>query len=289
MLPKTIQLGQVGSIFYATLFDKQCALLMNESSTTGLSSTQEVAVLKALSEFVERKAYQDIKANHSKQDLCGTDGYAAFPVSILPRFLAVRRARENALSEAFERFVWSKWWDDQDVGADITKIDKILDDGCADLLSRIFALTKNHTILEIRPKVSNQLERQLIILLCKTVEGGYISGGAAGLKKHQDMTYFRALGELYCHALALNRYRQSKLNDVKSSYEKRLLYFALGGKGTELVDLRLAKSGNKVINLPNLIIDCEISHVLAEKWVVYRCLFENQSHFLGGSIERLCL
>ena len=81
---------------------------MHPSSCVGISECQYTASLKALTEYLERR----LVCGNLNDFPHSTDGVAGWdvPTPFVQR-LADFRAREHALSEACERYIWSHWWD----------------------------------------------------------------------------------------------------------------------------------------------------------------------------------
>ena len=251
-----------------------------EEAGAGLSTHSGTAIIKALVEYVERKAF--LEGNLDGNPACDSersDGFAGFPKILRTKSQANRCARDNAFLEATERYVWSYWWDNPEVGAEIRefKIQK----RHSVLIEEIQKNTPLDSIQTVVPKVDNGPRTTILIAGLKG--GGYISGGAAS--KGNSDSFERPLSEMLRHSIGLHRLQNK---DSKSFYEERLKYFGLG-LGDRLVKERLSmRSGNGIV-LPPLSIDQQISHSVSEHVAVHRCLFKGQPHFVGGRLERLCI
>lgn len=72
-MPKRIDLSKIGDRYWCVVSENQTDPLsvMNEDVSTGFSQVKEVAVLKALSERAERKAF--ILGSKRQTAACGTE------------------------------------------------------------------------------------------------------------------------------------------------------------------------------------------------------------------------
>lgn len=285
-LPVNMDASKVGDRYWFVCHDENQSQIISESSTTGFSDDPSIALLKSLSERAERSAFRSGFSN--KIESCMTersDGFAAYPTFYDS---AKTKARESALSEAIERYVWSTWWDNKNIAFKIESITAL----AADLkINPYVSLVKEQCHLEeifvIKPEVKNLHEQSVIILFGRSRFGSFISGGASGKNLDLKNTMLRSIDELYRHGLAINKIRTTNA-EPKTFYEKRLAYFGLG-HGNQLIRERLESKGAESIVLPNLAVDKEIAHEIQDLFIVYRCLFENQPPFIGGALERLCL
>jgi hypothetical protein len=245
----------------------------------GIDQDADIALLKALTEFCERRLSK-ISSDLATKLTERSDGFAAFPILELSKSSAELRARENALAEAVERFTWATWWDNSDTAFTVSQNDRNDD---IQILTKDFKLNSLRTI-----EVPTNSTLTLTIYLAETNLGGYITGGAAGTQSEKKETHARAFGELLRHLLALQKIKKNSYQQNLSFYEQRLWGFG-SGKWNTLVENRLKIKGLRNINLPALIVDKAIVHPYLDFIVVHRCLFENQPIFLGGALERLCI
>ncbi len=283
--PKHLQLCKVGPFFLASAFDLDNSEIIAESATCGFAKDRDIAVTKALVEWMERKVAR--LGYNSGALVCQTetsDGIAAYPS--IARESSVL-ARENALNEAIERFVWATWWDDTSISYRVTSVQDLTLDNR--IQKSILELAQQNGIIDLKVIVPshNDKAKQVIILFGFTKNGGVFSGGACGRHDKMGCIIERAFAELYRHTLAFNR-AQNKNLKVNSFYEQRLAYFG-SGAGLEKVQTRLSKNGTKIINLPSLKFDEEIKSPYSSFVYAHRCLFEDQPPFVSGEMERLCL
>jgi hypothetical protein len=284
-LPKSIELSQVGKVHMAAAFNKVDSQLISESVTVGMDSDPDLAVLKALVELIERKAFSAGKL--AGQEICATprsDGFAAFPCFGEG---AEEAARENAFCESIERYVWAKWWDEGNISHNVRDLGQVGSEPATELLAAIGKVIPLRQCLEVRPKFASQ-EYVVIIVVAYLNDMGVVSGGACVRAPNLKEGRFRAMCELVRHALAVRRSMKEGIQP-KTFYEKRMVYFGTSIEGERLVQSRLASLGNDVIRLPALKFDAQVSHPLSDLVMVHRCLFENQPPFIGGDLERLCL
>ena len=187
--------------------------------------------------------------------------------------------------KAAERFVWANWWDDSRTAFKKHPFRVNRSDALYPFFKSIAGTTPIKDIQLIQPAVVNSEDVIVLIFIAGLEGGGFISGGAAGT--NVSSVRFRAASELFRHSLAISRIKKDKVIP-ESFYEKRLSYFGLG-LGDKLVRRRLSCHGNRPIVLPKLRFDTPIKHSLDSLAAVHRCYFENQPHFIGGGLERLCI
>lgn len=284
-LPKQIDFSMVGDRYWCVTSDEiiHSKRIISEEVFTGMAFDKETALLKSLSERVERLAFiEGSRSNHLSCKTDASDGFAAIPQS-----LGFRKATESAWFEAVERYVWASWWDDLKVAH---KIETILPDSIqvanSSYLQSVFAQLSLKKLQVVTPCVLNMQSSEVLILLGSLENGGFISGGACGRLENHESTFYRGLDELFRHGMGYKKYLIDNL-DPKSFYEKRLLYFATG-EGSELVLNRLAEQGTESISLPGLAIDKSVPTGFSD-YYVHRCYFRGQPPFVGGALERLCL
>lgn len=286
-LPLKIELTEIGSTTIANSFDDARGYVISEHVSTGMSLDPSVAVLKSLVERIERNAY--INGFKQKLKSCTTersDGFAAYPVKAATN--SKIKARDNAYSEAVERFIWSTWWDDLSIGHQQTSLNSNNTSPASfGLIEELSKIVKIKNVTAVIPQLSNS-DQKTIISFAELEDGGFISGGASGTSDEHDITLYRGLCELVRHGIATHHFGDSQRPPM-SFYEKRLHFFAFDPRGRELLLKRLNSDGTKSITLPKLAIDEEVPHALSDLVYVHRCYFENQPPFVGGELERFCL
>jgi len=284
LMPKRIDLSKIGERYWCVVsdYDADFFSVINEDVTTGFSNEKETAVLKALSERAERKAFiQGFRYNLSACQTERSDGFAAMP-SCIDRNVV----RQNALNEAIERYVWAYWWDHIEIAYEKTEVDwdsQVIQNSA--YLKEAFLKLDLEKIFIIEPRVF-KTEKAVVILFAQVRDRGFISGGASSLRSNGQEIFLRAFDELFRHGFAYGRSFEKNIH-AKSFYEKRLQFFA-SGLGNFIVEDRLNIAGTKEIVLPDLKIDSEVPSLL-QGFNVHRCYFENQPPFVGGNLERLCL
>jgi hypothetical protein len=289
-LPPKIDLSKVGNRFWCVIDDDKSSdtdnskSIISEKVFTGMSFSKETAVLKALSERAERQAFIDgAKSGLASCLTPRSDGFAALPRVLQPEM----NIRDFALNEAIERFVWANWWDSTNVAHDLSEWTEV--QISKENLSYVRETLKGLDIESLQlvlPKVKDDLNKQVIILIGRLNGQGFISGGACGNKSELESIFFRAFDELYRHGSAFKRSKEFNIKPT-SFYERRLIFFA-SGLGDQLVKTRLGKSGTSEICLPELTIDQNVPTNFLD-FTVHRCYFDNQPPFMGGAIERFCL
>jgi hypothetical protein len=285
-LPLHIDVTKIGAAFAASVYDAKPQELLPESVATGISLSSDTALIKALVEFVERKALWEGGAKGIEPCLTErSDGTAAFPLAMNLRTRALSAARSNAYCEAVERFVWSKWWDDPDTHFSQQNVTNDILGLARPLIDAIDLEAKIRRLRIVEPTIESNSGIRVLILLAELHGGGCATGGAAGPKNSNEVI-FRASSELLRHVLAIARIKRGHKFD--SFYERRLAYFGLG-RGDDLVRNRMNSHGLTPIKLPPLKFDTTIPHELDHLVAVHRCYFENQPAFVGGTLERLCI
>lgn len=262
---------------------------ISEAVTVGFARLPEIAILKALAEWLERIALREGAARGDRSCMTErSDGMAAFPVMLPNRKYAMRRARGNAFREAIERFAWSTWWDDPSVSHSRLSLDAIGHQS-KPLRGLIAACREIVDILDIEaivPALLGAQQARLVILIAHLKRGGVITGGAAG-SLEASVVWERAASELFRHCLAMMRVDKFGVS-LSSFYQQRLAFFG-SGEGNALVQERLNRSGISAIRLPKLEIDHEIDYSASHLAYAHRCLFRGQPIFMGGTLERLCI
>ncbi len=286
-MPK-LQISNLGGLSFVAAFDETPTNIMVNEASAGMDFDPDLAVTKALVEYLERMAFLEGVGNQDPIcDRFHSDGIAAYPRSN-PDALAL--ARRNAYSEALERQVWASWWDNESIGHRATDLSKgeFNDDPKIKLtMAELENILPIESTTVIEPYFDDP-DHTLIILFSKIEGAGYISGGAAGPKNKRKETFVRAMSELIRHGIAMARFTSTKA-DPKTFYERRLLFFG-SGQGNKIVEHRLNVQANETLRLPPLEIDSEIKSKKTDKLIVtHRCLFRDQPPFVDGKLERLCL
>ncbi len=290
--PKNMELAKIGSVHISTAFDEVSDNVISGRATTGLSTDPYLSSVKALTELIERKAFVEDRINNKNNTCKNSDGFAAFPNN---QRGSEKIARENALNEAIERYVWAKWWDNfnyKHENLELSDFSGQLNYSTKSLLKKVNDSTPIKEMFLVKPSFNGAIDKSLFIFFCFTRSGGVISGGACGNKNEPSKIIFRALSELVRHSITI---KNSNDNDQGTSfYEKRLLFFGkkqINDENLNLVKKRVFYKNDKqsVIELPELEIDDVIEHNLDHIASVHRCYFRNQPVFVGGDLKRLCL
>ncbi len=290
------QLGRLpGNCDFATIGDLHCVSLyeefpsrslIRESVYCGMHPRRETALLKALVECVER--YAILEGRNASHPVCHSsrsDGFAAFPVVGHLANIGRARARNNALAEAIERYVWATWWDNDKIGCKVDfEAQNFFEPAACTVLKEIQKLVACRRLIRIQPFLKCDFD--VVILFLELEGGGVVSGGAADLHANLNSTILRALGELARHAACAAKILKDATGET--FYERRLEYMVRDNTSIELM-ARVERSGADSISLPKLYLDAELPHSLSDKVYVHRCLFENQPPFVGGNLKRLCL
>jgi hypothetical protein len=218
---------------------------------TGTSKLRSLAVYKAISESLERWAWEDSykKANLNKLLRFDLDpsstGFAAYPG------LLSTAARKKAFSEAVERFSVAAWWE-RKLGHES------LDFG-------------DNEVRGIR--ILNPWPKQEVVILWSRVADLVTYGFAASQSLGAAIN--RAKVELCRNLDVLDQYAalESEQKVPTSLLERRLLYFARE-TGAKDFRKRLLKTGNGM-DAPDLLVDRAVPGAWNKYTHVWRCLFDN--------------
>lgn len=286
-IPK-LQISNIGGLTCAATCEGTSSTVMVNDSAAGMDFDPDLAISKALVEYLERMAFR--QGIDSGDPICSrlhSDGIAAFPRLNAE---APRLARQNAYFEALERYVWATWWDNKAIGH--TAVDLLdssfgADRKIAATFERLNEILPIQSTRVVEPLFDGQ-DASVIILLSRIHGHGYITGGAAGPISQRRAILVRAMSELIRHGLAMARFINTRVEPM-SFYEKRLLYFGMG-HGNSFVENRLAANTSEVVRLPDLEIDSELKSSQTDPVIAtHRCLFRSQPPFVDGELERLCL
>lgn len=283
-----LQISRLGNLTFVSARTENPTTIMANDVTAGVDFDPNKATLKALVEYFERACFSyGVDQGNPVCERRHSDGVAAFPTVDIN---ASTIARKNAINEAFERFVWSHWWDNRNIAHNSVLIEKSQFWGSEKLKKTVKAFQKIIPLksLSVITPFHSLKDHNVLILIAELRDGGFISGGAAGETKQNSSTIVRALAELIRHGLGVQKFKQTELN-TSTFYEERLMYFG-SGKGDNLVFDRLNSNGKEIVQLPSLKIDSEIEAPIFKNIVyAHRCLFVDQPPFVDGRLERLCL
>ncbi len=286
-MPPFIEIGKIGPYFVVNVFSQKNvgSEFIVGNVSTGMSLITEVAWLKGINEWIERKAFLENKVRTPARFIRESDGCAAYSHFLKGKSAAKKMARSNALNEAIERFVWSKWWDSSS-SADIEVLDRN-SSYMKTIIATVDSKIEPENLYVIAPKFRGYSDRKVIILFLSLKNGGFISGGACGLKDHESLILERAIVELLRHSLGYCRMIESSVGIV-TFYDQRLYFFA-SGRGDDLVWLRINSKSNEAIEFSKIEFDSVLEHTLQGVSTVYHIQFEEPPYFLEGPLERLCL
>ena len=290
VFPAGIQSTKCGAVFAFTAYDETDvqSTVMHRNSCVGLSTNQYTAALKALTEWLERKVVRSNPAGFPH----GTDGVAGWDLP-LPAFRrsAARMARNHAVAEACERFIWSTWWDNPEIGhgtlsgGDLTPI---INPTTASILAFVTQLFGGGELVAIRPHAHPSFPHELTIgAFLLPNRGGIITGGAAAPIGCAANALAHGMTELLRHAVALKR-TQTEGISPETVYEKRLVW--MGSRvGFDAMNERLTKSSRALVEFPGVSIDRSISDNPFDFAVFHHFNFRNHVEFIGSTVERACL
>lgn len=283
-----VEYSKISDFYWFNIIESLENRLISDRTFTGFDTSPNIAFSKAVSEFIERKSFQN--GYEKKLSSCLTkrsDGFAAYPLMKNDQASAKTKVREKALAEAIERYVWATWWDNYEVKYDhlIFSLDEFSEIyiSLSQILREIDSEKSIKKIHLIEPQFENY-EDYILKIIVVEFEEGLVTGGACGLKNEELNILARATSELLRHALVLMQNKQKPTS--LSFYEKRLLFFA-SFQGISKFYERIAQRGYQKIQLPRLIIDEQIPS--SNTHIVHRCLFQDQPPFINEIIERMCL
>lgn len=274
-------LGPYFNCVVGSLDDYKGDLPVSINSTCGMDTNPNLAFLKGLVEYCERISIKKLIRKDTNSKISNSNGFAAYPKIL--NFSATKKARENAIGEAIERYVWPIWWNNTNISYSIYEITKewkfFLD------RNGLFSNRRDiNKILLIAPRVDTNYKIYFIYAHIK--EKGWVSGGASGLD--QNKTIHRAMAELVRHFVGsfdLESLPDDKLDD----YNRRLKFFA-SGEGIDLFLERISTNGSQVLKLPNLVFDSNIKVGLTNSIIaLHRAQFDNQPDFLTNDYKKFYL
>lgn len=280
LAPKNIQVAKWNDWCMVSIYDYLNSNFISESVAMGIDKDENVAALKAISEYCEKRISKfSVDENNKISER--SDGRAAFPVIYMSKEKSIELCRRNAFNESVERFSWATWWDNDEVFYYLKETD-YFDEEYTDLKKEFDIEYINEII------IPTDCDIAVLIILVKLKKYGYVTGGSAGcLRQEKNGIYARAFGELLRHLLTFKEIQVTRNEDL-SFYENRLKGFA-SGQWNKLVSSRIALKGSKIIKLPDLLIDKEIKHDFMNFITLYRCYFVGQPPFMGGEVNRLCI
>lgn len=219
---------------------------------TGTSKRRSLAVYKAVSEALERWAWENSfenvvlnKALRFDLDPSST-GFAAYP-SISPR-----SARRKAFAEAVERISVAAWWEGK--------------------LRHETLVFPEDDVKGIR--IESPWKEHAIVALWSRVEEFVTYGFACSSSAGAAIT--RAKVELCRNVDVLDQYlAQEGAPEPRSLLEKRLLHFAQD-EGAKQFRKRLLRQGSG-FSAPPLVVDCAVPGPWEKYAHVWRCLFDNSA------------
>ena len=221
--------------------------IYSTSISSGTSETEKASVGIALSEYLERKAYDQISKSEKNKEfgfdlVRNTTGMAAHWWGF--------KARRNAKHEALERWTLHHWWND--------------------LLSfeRVKSSHPHRTILT---KTYKQFKTTVVLICDYRKESGFFYGFAA--HKNYDKAYNKALVELDRNHRVLTYYYKKK-PELSEFREKRVVYFSSSEGFSEFAKKVRKNEFIKDLAYPELYLDKEIPGPW-QKWRrVWRVLFK---------------
>lgn len=284
--PTNIEITQIANMFFVSSYNFLNSAYVSESIASGASYHKEIALLKSLTEYIERMISKDVSEQFKILGICRSDGYAAFP-NYYEDLSALEKCRNNAFHEAFERYCWANWWDNPVFS--FTYCEDLHTTSKENTIFHSFLMKKFdlERLIYISPTTNLDPQSKVCIIFAKIRNLGYVTGGAADFSGKINSMVARAFSELTRHLLGFDRMKDS-INRNFSFYESRLFNFA-SGENNLLVEQRLNNPGKGKIILPNLIFDNSFDHRFIDDFALHRCLFKDQPIFIGGEVNRLCL
>lgn len=284
--PLNIEITQISNMFFVSSYNFLNSEFVSESIASGASYRKEIAIIKSLTEYIERMLSKEVSNQFKDIGIYRSDGFAAFP-TCYENLDILKICRDNAFHEAYERYCWANWWDNPEF---LFTVDQTLHNSSTQN-SFFYSYLIKHFDLEnlyyILPTTNLIHQSKTIIVFAKIRNYGYVTGGAAGFSENINSIVARAFSELARHLLAFQKMKYSA-NKNFTFYENRLFNFACG-KNNFMVKQRLSTQGSKIITLPDLAFNDCFTHRFKDDFILYRCLFQNQPVFMGGDINRLCI
>lgn len=271
---KNYQLLKIGDQFICSLDSNHDIRerLVSGTGSCGVSSIPELAKIKAISEFVEREAFQESGAD-------STCGFAAYPFLFNQR-KAIALAEVIAFNERVEKYVWMQWGDQNDIDS------RIYSTPHKSNVKFYSGIQKEINFLEyygIMPILSN-IENINVVLLYALTKYGWACGAAASSNCTAEAEN-NALKELYMSGVALYRIHEKDIQPT-SFFEKRLFWIS---QQDALIRSKISAKGVDSIIIPKHSFK-DISTQYKDCYVVRQCLFEKEyGDFFGKDYKRLYL
>ncbi len=237
----------------------------------GTSYKKEVAISKAVSEYVERNAF---KENGKTNRVLDSTGFAARPLGLFPALTKIR-TRWSAMHEAMERYYAFHWWEDNSISHSVKKIDK----GQDTILVSLDLADKFDQVMLIQ--IDTPGFEDVLMLAGMRPNKGFTIGCAAGWSWERPNSLFRASVELMRHYHIVERLLKGGIQP-DSAYSKKLLHFASGALDKQLKS-RLGCIGSKTSKKPVVSFDDEISHQFNKQYYVHRFVFKDQPDIVASS------
>lgn len=231
----------------------------------GTDEIRDVALAKALSEYVERQAMA--KASTTFPFIADSTGFSAWPC-VGPKFFIKWKTRITARFEAIERYSGYHWWADESIRSKAYELNE----------KQIIPLTW----LDLKGQFSRfnliQIEsrgfEETLVLIGLLPKGGFTIGCAAGWRWNRQHTLMRACVELMRHFHIVKR---NAANPTKNPtrYGKKLMHLSSGELDDKLC-ARLQINGKYPIKFPAIAFDGPIAHDFEDLYYVHRFVFEHQ-------------
>lgn len=252
----------------------------------GWSKDKEQSQCKAITEALERWAYRHHYRFSQKAAALDIDptsnGFAALPSSFDETQVVI-----NAYSEAMERWILNRIWDQGDLELHNIAVEE-------NKVTRLFGGFKGklHCLgLKFQERSFNQIppmETFFRLFIFKTETGGAIPGSACG-NNLQSVTE-RALLETFINVTAFGLMKKRNLSVFDNILEQRLYHFASSDQGYFAVEKRILKPGARPLSeTPAIIFSKRLTGPWEPGVLVHRVVVEGSMPFTAGGIERFVI
>lgn len=219
----------------------------------GMDKVKDKALCKAISGYVELIAKSQ-REDH-RETLIGQDadeGFAAYPV-LYPSSL--EKCQENSYFEALEGFVWKAFWSDSSLGY----TSEFYVDDLAKQLGFEFCKM-------IYPRINSDIV--IAYAVGKVGSKGIVVGGGASYC-HKYAT------EKACAEMSRNYFLLTRFDDRLSAFNHKKVrnLGALAEDGDRFYRRRCSFNSEKILQIPEPVIDCFVPHPYEKLFHVWRTKF----------------
>ena len=250
-LPRKIEISKFGEFYKCYAYDSEkIAGSMSPSVHAGSSKVKEIAILKALSEYYERKAVY-------ASDFKYTNGAAAQPV-LFSRSKALKIAKKRSFMDALERYAFYRWFDNYNIQHQMIAQKSIT---LAELSNKLGAFRSGCF------RISLEDDAHLIVSFLD-LKNGVIFGLACDSSRL--LAFERSLSELIENAMCFKAMNRNNINEQESE----ILNLAYNGK--KFLRRVYDTLGREPVPKARIIKSEELKYEFSKEIAVYRTIIEKR-------------